>query len=213
MVNRFQAIILCLAAICASATAQGPGWTPPANVSWEYGSSADLKGARRVFIDTGFDIRMRANAIKIIRKDIPDLEIANTPDVADVLLLYIVETRTTQATVATTTATYTPGSTPGSTSTSSSQTVINPQTQIEIVYNGYAVKSVAPDRLRVLLSYGPGGSGFSAGQLAESAPYAGPVVSAIRRRGTPDDRFTKEFSRQFVKAWKEANPGYRKPRK
>ena len=213
MLNRLAALALCLASICSTATAQGPGWTPPANVTWEYGSSADLKGARRVFIDTGFDMTMRTNAIKIIHKDIPDLEIVSTPDVADALLLYIVEIRTTQAAVATTTATYSPGSTPGSTSTSTSQTVINPQTQTEILYNGYAVKSIAPDRLRVLLSYGPGGSGFSAGQLAESAPYAGSVVSAIRRRGTPDDRFTKAFSRQFIKAWKEANPGYRKPRK
>ncbi len=63
------------------------------------------------------------------------------------------------------------------------------------------------------MSYGPDGNGFSAGQLASAAPYGGSVVAAFNRRGTPADRFTKAFSRQFVKAWKEANPSYKKPKK
>lgn len=79
-----------------------------------------------MFIDTGFDVRMRADAIKTIHKDIPDLEIVTMPDVADVLLLYVVETRTTQSAVATTTTTTQPGSTAGSSSTTSSQTVVSP---------------------------------------------------------------------------------------
>ncbi len=212
MMKRLIAVVLALAGTVATATAQGPGWTPPPNARWEYGSSADLKGARRVFIDTGFDVHMRANAIKIIHKDIPDLEIVSKPDVADVLVLYVVETHATPVVVATTTTTNS-GSTGGGSSSSNSQTVVGPQTQTEVVYKGYVVKPVAPDLFRLLLSYGPGGNGLSVGQVAEAAPYAGSVVTAIRARGTPDDRFTKAFSRQLVKAWKEANPGYKKPKK
>ncbi len=208
MMKRLTAVFLALAVACSIATAQGPGWTPPPNVTWEYGSSIDLKGARRVFLDTGYDIRMRTNAIKIIHKDIPDLEIVNTPDVADVLVLFIVESSTTQTIVATTTST---GSTAGSTSTT--QTVVGPQAQVDIVYDGFVIKPIAPDRWRLLMSYGPDGNGFSAGQLASAAPYGGSVVAAFNRRGTPADRFTKAFSRQFVKAWKEANPSYKKPKK
>lgn len=57
----------------------------------EYGSEADLKGIKKIFIDTGTDMKSRERMLKVFKKhakEIPGVEVLDAPDGADVVLVY-----------------------------------------------------------------------------------------------------------------------------
>jgi hypothetical protein len=56
--------------------------------SVEYGQASDLKGIRRVFVDTGDDLKNRERIIKEIEKAKLNLELLNSPEGAELVLSF-----------------------------------------------------------------------------------------------------------------------------
>ncbi len=67
-------------ALSVSATAQG--------VIYEYGSTAELEGVMRVYVYAGSDIDVQQNMVKEIAKKLPQLQIADRPEDAEVILIF-----------------------------------------------------------------------------------------------------------------------------
>src|SRR5947209_1601349 len=59
--------------------------------SIEYGKPSDLKGVRRIFVDTGTDLNDRERIIKEIKKAKLDVEILSSPDGAELILSFTSE--------------------------------------------------------------------------------------------------------------------------
>ncbi len=192
-----------LLVFCSSIVAQGPGWIAPPNAQWEYGSSDDLAGVRRVFIDTGSNMVIRRHAIDRIREEIPDLVITMTPDTAEVIMVFAVDVSNSTSTVSTTTSTIDPSGT-----TAQSETRRRRVTDTFVDRTGFVVKPMGQDRLRLIMDYDRDERSRSS-----AAVRAIPFVGAYRSSPPPDQRFGKEFARQFVREWKRANPKYKKPRR
>jgi hypothetical protein len=198
------------------ALAQNPGWMPPANAQWEYGSPEELKGVRRIYVDTGPEITLRRIVIEQIRKEIPDMQVFPTPTDAQALFVLAIETDQVTTLVSTTTTTVDPTS-----GSSSSQTVTGPATTTSVRYGGYVAKPLGQDRFRLLLDYDPDFKDRSAGRTAAATaagaaavfvPFGG--LALMGRRGDRQEvAFAKKFAKQFVKEWKRSNPGYKKPRR
>ena len=58
----------------------------------EYGHAAELEGVTRLYVSTGVDMKAREFMVKELLKRLPRLEIARTPEAADVHLVYRSET-------------------------------------------------------------------------------------------------------------------------
>ncbi len=56
--------------------------------SVEYGDAAELRGVKKVFVDTGTDVDLRNRIASEVRKRLPDLEIVSAPEGADVHLQF-----------------------------------------------------------------------------------------------------------------------------
>ena len=54
----------------------------------EYGDRAELRGVKKVFVDTGTDIELRKRIVEEIHKRLPDLAVASAPEGADVHLQF-----------------------------------------------------------------------------------------------------------------------------
>lgn len=55
---------------------------------FEYGQVEELRGLKRVFIDTGADLKARNSILKEIKKKLPSLIVNESPTDAEVLLVY-----------------------------------------------------------------------------------------------------------------------------
>ncbi len=64
----------------------------PALGQIEYGTNADLKGLKKVFIDTGSDMETRTRLIKELDKAKLDLEVLSSIDNADIVMRFVSET-------------------------------------------------------------------------------------------------------------------------
>ena len=58
------------------------------NPTVEYGDPGELRGVRKVFVDTGTDIELRNRILEEIQKRLPDLDIASAPEAADIHLRF-----------------------------------------------------------------------------------------------------------------------------
>lgn len=56
--------------------------------SVEYGDAAELRGVKKVFVDTGTDVDLRNRIASEVRKRLPDLQIVSAPEGADVHLQF-----------------------------------------------------------------------------------------------------------------------------
>jgi hypothetical protein len=75
---------LALACACITVTlAQRP--------TIEYGSPSDLKGVKKIFVDTGTEMEVRENILKELgksKKKTPDLEVVSRPEDAEIILAF-----------------------------------------------------------------------------------------------------------------------------
>jgi hypothetical protein len=76
-----MASLLMVTCLCAlSAFAQ--------KLTVEYGNPSELRGVKKVFVDTGTDIELRNRIAEEIKKRLPDLVIVSAPEDADVHLQF-----------------------------------------------------------------------------------------------------------------------------
>src|SRR5215510_13221091 len=54
----------------------------------EYGQASELRGVTKVFVDTGVDARQREMIVKVMRKQLPELEVVSRPEDADIHLRF-----------------------------------------------------------------------------------------------------------------------------
>ena len=72
----FAGVFLSLLTLAVPAAAQ--------TVNVEYGQPEELRGVTRIYVDTSLDTQRRESIIKDLRKRLPQLEIASSPEQADV---------------------------------------------------------------------------------------------------------------------------------
>ena len=84
--RRFPIALTYLLCCAAFVVAQQPA---PAALQIEYGSPAELKGVKKIFIDTGMDMKNRERMLKEFSKaKLADLVLLDSPEGAEVLLLF-----------------------------------------------------------------------------------------------------------------------------
>ena len=115
-------------------------------MTFEYGSAAELKGITKIFIDAGAELEVRDNIAKLIRKDLPNLTIADKPEDAEISLVFVSDSSTYFAGMQSTT---TPDYGTGGTQTSSTPTY-----RRVVVGDGLVVKPIGPNRARLLMKFG-----------------------------------------------------------
>lgn len=54
----------------------------------EYGAAGELRGVKKVFVDTGTDVELRNRIVEEIHKRLPDLDVVSTPEAAEVHLQF-----------------------------------------------------------------------------------------------------------------------------
>jgi hypothetical protein len=54
----------------------------------EYGNASELRGVKKVFVDTGTDLQLRNRIVGEIQKRLPALAIVNAPEAADIHLQF-----------------------------------------------------------------------------------------------------------------------------
>jgi hypothetical protein len=60
----------------------------------EYGQSGELRGVKKIFVDTGIDSQQRELIVKAIGKRLPDLEAVSRPEESDIHLRFsLVQTK------------------------------------------------------------------------------------------------------------------------
>lgn len=170
-----NAILLLLVSVTAAAARQ-------ADV--EYGHAAELKGVTRLYVSTGVDMEARESIVKELLKRLPRLEITQTPEAADVHLVYRSETL------------HVPGGLnwigePAPAYAESARHLyagaripsVSAQLLPVVVGTGVVLKTVGSGRVRLLMSY----QGESLAGSFERSPRT-------------------NFVRAFVKEYKRANP-------
>ncbi|HEX6729369.1 MAG TPA: hypothetical protein VF074_05135 [Pyrinomonadaceae bacterium] len=58
------------------------------NPTVEYGHPSELRGVKKVFVDTGTDVELRNRILEEIQKRLPDLTIVSTPEAAAIHLQF-----------------------------------------------------------------------------------------------------------------------------
>ncbi|HWW74280.1 MAG TPA: hypothetical protein VNZ44_02735 [Pyrinomonadaceae bacterium] len=58
------------------------------NPTVEYGHPGELRGVKKVFVDTGTDIELRNHVLEELRKRLPDLTVVSAPEGADIHLRF-----------------------------------------------------------------------------------------------------------------------------
>ncbi|GEM_PF-2141418 len=153
----------------------------------EYGSPADLRGVKSIYVYTGTDIDVRNNIVKEITKKLKDIVVANTPSEAEVCLVFGTDFSTFYA------GSSTSGTvTVDSTDTARVQTRSTPKYR-KVTYGSGAVVIIKPNNVvRVIMNF-------------EDAKGEGPPAVTLFER-----KPSTNFARAFVKAYKEANPEEKK---
>jgi hypothetical protein len=84
---RVQLYAAAFAAICLASTPSL--WTEQ---KIEYGSKAEMRGAKVVFIDTGTNIDFRENVIGTLRRELPEIEVSDRQDeTVDLILQFQID--------------------------------------------------------------------------------------------------------------------------
>lgn len=172
--NLINAIFLLL--ISVTAAAQQP--------NLEYGQTGELKGVTKLFVFTDMDMKERAGLVKELVKRLPHVEITETPEAAEVHLIYRGETLHIPGAL-----TWISESAPMYEASARHgydgvrTTVVASQLVPVVVGMGVVLKTIEPGRVRLLMSF-------------KGESLAG---SFARRPST-------NFARAFVKQYKRANP-------
>ncbi len=153
----------------------------------EYGSPADLKGVKSIYVNTGPDIELRNNIVKEITKNLKNIVVANSPSEADVCLVFDTDFSTFYA-----------GTSTNSTVTVDSSDTAKVQTQSTPEYRKVTsgaglVGILKPNNVvRIVMSF-------------QDSKGEGPPLRTLFER-----KPSTNFARAFVKAYKEANPEEKK---
>jgi len=150
----------------------------------EYGQAGELRGIVKLFVFTDMDMQARAELIRELLKRLPRVEITETPEAADVYLIYRSETLHVPGAL-----TWISESAPVSGASARHgydgvrTTVVASQLAPVVVGTGAVLKIVEPGRVRLLMSF----RGESLAGSFERSPRT-------------------NFVRAFVKEYKRANP-------
>ena len=166
-------ILLGLAMLPWAVRAQGD---PPAD-RIELGEATELKGVLSVCVDTGGEPGAMRVIVGALRKNLPDLKLADRPEGADAVLEFRPDRQHFQ--IPGGGSVYVGGGT--DTSLYSGMEVSPPKSWTEYYGSGLVYRRVAEDRIRVLTE------------------YSGDQPSHSR------DHHPKEFAKSFIKAWRKAN--------
>jgi hypothetical protein len=60
----------------------------------EYGQTSELKGVKKIFIDTGMDLEVRNNMLKTINKELKNVVVTESAEEAEVVLVFGATTST-----------------------------------------------------------------------------------------------------------------------
>jgi hypothetical protein len=160
--------MLLLVLIPCSAVAQ--------DLTIEYGTTSELRGVTKVFVDTGKDIRQREQIIKELRKSLPSLIVVSRPEDAEVHLQFIIRDRAQSGSV------IYPYPYPVSRGSHVNIGVLVPDGGMAASEGvGVVLRQVGPNRARVLMSF----------RDAKGNPF--------------ERKPTTNFARNFVRAYKKAN--------
>jgi hypothetical protein len=128
------------------------------NPTVEYGHPGELRGVKKVFVDTGTDIDLRNHVLEEIQKRLPDLTIVSAPEDADIHLRFSLKEERNYG------------------------TVVPVGGRIGVPYSvgvGSVVKVLSDDRVRVLLSFKDSRTRF--GERRPSTNFAREFVQAYQR--------------------------------
>ncbi len=142
--------VLLASALSLPALAQNP--------TVEYGHPGELRGVKKVFIDTGTDIELRNRILEEIRKRLPDLTVVSAPEGADVHLRFALKEERNYG------------------------VVVPVGGRVGVPYSvgvGSVVKVLSGDRVRVLWSFKDSRTRF--GERRPSTNFAREFVEAYRR--------------------------------
>ncbi len=117
------------------------GVTAQERTSFEYGEPEELRGVKKIFVDTGADLKARNAIVKEITKKLPTLIISESQGDDDVVLVYnsteetrLIDARTTPV--------------PGTNSTRT-----KPVLDTVRKGTGYVAKKISSSTLRILVSF------------------------------------------------------------
>lgn len=128
------------------------------NPTVEYGHPDELRGVKKVFVDTGTDIELRNHILEEIRKRLPDLTIVSAPEGADIHLRFALKEERNYG------------------------VIVPVRSGIGVPYSvgvGSVVKVIGDDRVRVLLSFKDSRTRF--GERRPSTNFAREFVQAYQR--------------------------------
>lgn len=128
------------------------------NPTVEYGHPGELRGVKKVFVDTGTDIELRNQVLEEIQKRLPDLNIVAAPEGADVHLRFSLKEERSYG------------------------VIVPAGGRIGVPYSvgaGSVVKVLSDNRVRVLLSFKDSRTRF--GERRPSTNFAREFVQAYQR--------------------------------
>lgn len=148
---------------------------------FEYGSLADLKGVKEIYIDTGSNIELRNTIIKEITKTLKDIVVTPNPSEGEVCLVYNTNFQRLYA------GTSGNGTVTDNGNTTTVQAQSTPQYR-KVTYGAGAVVIMKPNNvIRIIMNFN------------DSKGDKPPLATLFERNPSTN------FARAFVKAYKEAN--------
>ena len=128
------------------------------NSTVEYGHPGELRGVKKVFVDTGTDIELRNHVLQEIQKRLPDLTVVSAPEGADIHLRFALKEERNYG------------------------VIVPAGGRIGVPYSvgvGSVVKVLSDNRVRVLLSFKDSRTRF--GERRPSTNFAREFVQAYQR--------------------------------
>ena len=128
------------------------------NPTVEYGHPGELRGVKKVFVDTGTDIELRNHVLEEVQKRLPDLTVVSAPEDADIHLRFSLKEERNYG------------------------VVVPAGGRIGVPYSvgvGSVVKVLSDNRVRVLLSFKDSRTRF--GERRPSTNFAREFVQAYQR--------------------------------
>jgi hypothetical protein len=148
---------------------------------FEYGSLADLKGVKEIYVDTGANIELRNSIIKEITKSLKNIVVTANPSEGEVCLVYNANFQRLYA------GTSGNGTVTDKGNTTAIETQSTPQYR-NVTYGSGAVVIMKPNNvIRIIMNFN------------DSKGDKPPLATLFERNPTTN------FARAFVKAYKEAN--------
>lgn len=158
-----------------------------AQLNMEYGQPEELKGVKKIYVYTGMDLSGRENIIKVLKKDLPNVDVVSSASEAEVMLIYASDSysvlssmmRNSNSSTTGTISTYgNQGTYSGRTTTTSNTTPIYRNITDG---SGFVVRFTSDGRPRLLMNF------------------------EDSRKSVLERRPSTNFVRKFIKSYKGAN--------